>query len=109
MLQSGGNFSDYTNAYLLFFGLQLVFFVTMPCVIMLWRLVRNLGRKDLGFMVMLKAPLGRVGDKRSPAAALRFFLFQETSLGYYADLAQVRRIECTPHSLAHPTSPMHCR
>jgi hypothetical protein len=109
VLQSGGNFSDYTNAYLLFFGLQLVFFVTMPCVIMLWRLVRNLGRKDLGFMVMLKAPLGRVGDKRSPAAALRFFLFQETSLGYYADLAQVRRLECTPHSLSHPTSPMPCR
>ena len=42
-------------------------------------------------MVMLKAPIGRVGDKRSPAAALRFFLFQETSLGYYADVAQVSR------------------
>jgi hypothetical protein len=91
MLQGpAGNFSDFTSAYLLFFGLQLVFFVTMPLIIMLWRLLRSAGSKSLGFMVMLKAPIGRIGDKRSPAAALRFFLFQETSLGYYADLAQVR-------------------
>jgi hypothetical protein len=90
-LQSGGNFSDYTDAYLLFFGLQLAFFVTMPLVIMLWRAVRSLRSRSFGFMVMLKAPIGRVGDKRSPAAALRFFLFQETSLGYYADVAQVSR------------------
>ena len=89
-LQSGGEFSDYTDAYLLFFGLQLVFFTAMPLTIMLWRLARSARSKSCGFMTMFKAPIGRVGDKRSPAAALRFFLFQETPLGYYADLAQVR-------------------
>ena len=95
-----GNFSDFTSAYLLFFGLQLVFFVTMPLIIMLWRLLRSARSKSLGFMVMLKAPIGRIGDKRSPAAALRFFLFQETSLGYYADLAQVRGWRRWPSSSA---------
>ena len=90
LLQSGGNFSDYAADYYLFFGLQLVFFVTVPLTIMLWRLARSARNKSCGFMSMLRAPLGRVGDKRSPAAALRFFLFQETQLGYYADLAQVR-------------------
>ena len=89
-LQSGGDFSDYVDAYLLFFGLQLVFFIAMPLTIMLWRLARSARSKSCGFMTMFKAPIGRVGDKRSPAAALRFFLFQETPLGYYADLAQLR-------------------
>jgi len=66
----------------------------MPLTIMLWRLARSARSKSCGFMTMFKAPIGRVGDKRSPAAALRFFLFQETQLGYYADLAQVRVAWC---------------
>lgn len=109
-LQSGGEFSDYVDAYLLFFGLQLVFFIAMPLTIMLWRLARSARSKSCGFMTMFKAPIGRVGDKRSPAAALRFFLFQETQLGYYADLAQVRvaggRQRGTPGHPA-PAHPCH--
>jgi len=71
----------------LFFGLQFFFFALIPGVILLSRLLRN---PRAGFMVMFRPPVGRVGDKRSPASALRFFLFQETSLGYWADVAQVR-------------------
>ena len=87
VLQATGNFSDYADSFALFFGLQGVFFVAIPSMILLWRLLLNW--RHAGFMVMFKAPLGRVGDKRSPASALRFFLFQETSLGYWADVAQV--------------------
>lgn len=39
-------------------------------------------------MSMFKAPLGRHGDRRSPASALRFFLFEQTKHGYYMDVTQ---------------------
>jgi len=95
ILQATGTFSDYADSFALFFGLQAVFFVLIPSMIMLWRFLLNW--RQNGFMAMFKAPLGRVGDKRSPASALRFFLFQETSLGYWADVAQVSRIRRLGH------------
>ncbi len=73
----------------LFFGLQFLFFSLIPGMILLSRFLRN---PRGGVMVMFRAPVGRVGDKRSPASALRFFLFQETSLGYWADVAQVGQV-----------------
>lgn len=32
--------------------------------------------------------MGRHGNKRSPAAALRFFLFEQTKWGYWMDVTQ---------------------
>ncbi len=53
---------------------------------MLWRLI--LGWKD-GFMTMFKPPMGRMSaTRRSPASALRFFLFEQTKYGYYMDVTQ---------------------
>jgi hypothetical protein len=70
----------------LFFGIQILFFLAVPSVVMVWRLI--LGWKD-GFMTMFKAPKGRMGiSKRSPASALRFFLFDQTNYGYYMDVTQ---------------------
>jgi hypothetical protein len=79
--------TDYSADLAVFFGVQVAFFFITPGMIMIWRFLR--GWRD-GLSTMLRAPVGRVGEKRSPAAALRFFLFQESSLGYWADVAQVR-------------------
>ena len=54
---------------------------------MLWRVLL---RHKEGLSAGLAAPIGRVGDRRSPASALRFFLFQQTQLGYALDVLQVR-------------------
>jgi len=80
-----GEFSDYSSDLWLFFGVQLLFFVVTPLGIMLWRLLLNWRS---GFMAMFKAPVGRHGNKRSPASALRFWLFEQTPYGYYMDIAQ---------------------
>lgn len=69
----------------LFFGVQLLFFVMTPVTIMLWRLALNW--KD-GFTAMFRAPLGRQGNVRTPSAALRFALFQQTGIGYTLDVTQ---------------------
>jgi len=79
--------TDYSADLAVFFGVQVAFFFLTPATIMLWRFV---ARWREGLSVMLRPPVGRHGDKRSPAAALRFFLFQESSVGYWADVAQVR-------------------
>ncbi len=77
----------YQNDLWLFFGVQSAIFVVIPACIMLWRVL--LRRKE-GISAGLVAPMGRVGDRRSPASALRFFLFQQTQLGYALDVLQVR-------------------
>ncbi len=88
LLLANPTWEDYQNDLALFFGVQALFFVITPVTIMLWRLQK--GWKE-GFMTMLRAPNGRTGSKRSPASALRFFLFQQSSVGYYMDVAQVRK------------------
>jgi hypothetical protein len=35
-----------------------------------------------------QAPVGRHGNRRSPASALRFYLFEQTRYGYYMDILQ---------------------
>jgi hypothetical protein len=75
------------NDLWLFFGVQSVIFVVIPSCIMAWRIVL---RTKEGLSAALVAPIGRMGDRRSPASALRFFLFHQTGLGYMLDVAQVR-------------------
>lgn len=83
-LQSS-EWSNYTADLELFFGVQALFFVVTPLTIMLWRLALNW--KD-GFLAMFAAPLGRKGNVRTPSAALRFALFQQSSIGYTLDVTQ---------------------
>jgi hypothetical protein len=37
---------------------------------------------------MFEAPVGRHGNQRSPAAALRFYLFEQTRIGFWMDILQ---------------------
>lgn len=67
--------------------MQALVFVLVPASIMLWRLTC---RWHEGLSAAVRAPIGRLGDKRSPAAALRFFLFTATPYGGYLDVVQVR-------------------
>ena len=71
-----GTFADYADDLTLFFMLQIFFFLLTPCLIMSWRLLVGWKR---GLLTVLEAPIGRHGNRRSPAAALRFSRDQSAS------------------------------
>jgi hypothetical protein len=52
---------------------------------MVWRLLTAFSD---GLLTVFKPPIGRRGQQRSPASALRFFLFERSQYGYYMDIAQ---------------------
>jgi hypothetical protein len=86
---------------------QIALFVSVPIIVMLNRLLL---RWQEGLSALLRPPIGRVGDKRSPAAALRFVLFQQTQYGYYLDVLQVRALRAAtratkPRRLTSPRAP----
>ena len=83
---AAGTFADYADDLTLFFCLQLFFFLLTPVIIMSWRLL--LGGRAKGLHVVVEAPIGRHGNQRSPAAALRFYLFEQTRIGYWMDITQ---------------------
>jgi voltage-gated potassium channel len=80
-----GTFADYADDLTLFFLLQFMFFLLIPSMIVTWRLLFGWKR---GLMAAIEAPIGRHGNTRSPASALRFYLFEQTKVGYYMDITQ---------------------